>query len=315
MTSSPSSPAVVQRALRRPPRTGSHRVHGARVAWLEWGDRANRSLIFVHGGAAHAWWWAFTAPALADDFHVVAMELSGHGDSDRRNQYDFVTWAEEVLSVAAACTTDQPPIIIGHSMGGIVTAVAAGMRHRIPLAGVIVIDAPPTTPDAQTQEAEEAALGRTRSYADRTSAVQAFRLRPRQPHASEELLHFVADRSVTRDAGGQGWTWRYDPLIFSRRALHRPSSILSELASFPGPVGYLIGGQSAVITAGDRRLLEEAASRRCRVRLAVLAEGGHHLMFDQPGELVDAVTGLLEHCLSPGPAATTLPSGTARQSP
>ena len=57
--------------------------------------------MLVHGGAAHSGWWDHVAPLLT--WHrVVALDLTGHGDSDRREVYDMRLWAREVVAVAAA---------------------------------------------------------------------------------------------------------------------------------------------------------------------------------------------------------------------
>ena len=82
-------PGPVAEALTRQPDKGSTRVAGCDISWLSWGDPDRQPLVFLHGGAAHAWWWSFTAPLLADTHRVVAVDLSGHGDSGRRDEYRF----------------------------------------------------------------------------------------------------------------------------------------------------------------------------------------------------------------------------------
>ena len=70
----------------------------------------------------------------------LAIDLSGHGSSEHRQDYSLDTWAEEVLAVAATRATRRP-VIIGHSMGGFVALTAA--RHHGPdVRGVAAIDSP-----------------------------------------------------------------------------------------------------------------------------------------------------------------------------
>ncbi len=286
----------LRRALYQQPRRGSRVVNGAKISWLEWGDPARRTLVFIHGGAAHAWWWAFTAPVLADRYHVVAMDLSGHGDSDRRSVYDFHTWAEEALGVAFAFGTEEPPIVLGHSMGGIVASVVAGHPRAVDLGGVIVIDSPVVMPSPKVREADEGALGVVRYYPDRASAIGNFRLRPRQAVAASDLLRFVAERSVQEDPAGRGWTWRYDPRIFQTPAANRPASTLPNLTSAPCGIGVVVGEKSVVVPDSDRALLARAAESG-RLAVQVIEGGAHHLMFDKPWELMVAITDLIAHCL------------------
>ena len=85
-------------------------------------------LLFVHGGGANAHWWTHVAARFADDFRVVAIDLSGHGDSDHRAGYQLEQWTDEVVAVAAAAGIDGLPVVIGHSLGGFVT-IATAARH------------------------------------------------------------------------------------------------------------------------------------------------------------------------------------------
>jgi pimeloyl-ACP methyl ester carboxylesterase len=66
---------------------------------LEWGDSDRPGLLFIHGGAAHASWWRFIAPHFLPDYHCIAADLSGHGDSSRRSIYTSDLWREEMLAL------------------------------------------------------------------------------------------------------------------------------------------------------------------------------------------------------------------------
>ena len=102
--------------------------------------------MIVHGGAAHAHWWTHVAAPYSREFRVVAIDLSGHGDSAHRDAYSLEQWSDEVMAVAADAGIEGPPIIVGHSMGGFVT-IATAARYSDQLAGVIVVDSPVAEPD------------------------------------------------------------------------------------------------------------------------------------------------------------------------
>src|SRR2546429_9630981 len=80
-------PAWFSAALAAPVQEGVITVDGASIAFRAWGDPGGRSLVLVHGGAAHSRWWDHIAPMLTDGWRVVAVDLSGHGDSDPRGRY------------------------------------------------------------------------------------------------------------------------------------------------------------------------------------------------------------------------------------
>ena len=133
------APDWFRRAIEVPFEDGSVAVGGTSVHYLAWGTPGRRGLVFVHGGGAHAHWWSHIAATFAPEFRVLAVDLSGHGDSDHRDRYDIEQWTDEVMAVAEAGGIDGPPVVIGHSMGGFVTIATAAV-HGDRLSGVIVCD-------------------------------------------------------------------------------------------------------------------------------------------------------------------------------
>src|SRR3954464_12270828 len=121
----PNAPDWFRAALAVPFDDGEVRGSGAPIHFLAWGELGRRGLVFVHGGGAHAHWWTHVAARFADEFRVVAVDLSGHGDGAPRDPYAFEEWTEEVLAAARAGGIDGPPVVIGHSMGGFVTIATA----------------------------------------------------------------------------------------------------------------------------------------------------------------------------------------------
>lgn len=82
------------------------------------------SLIFVHGAFSGAWIWAgHFLPYFADHgWHCIAPSLRGHGRSEGRerlNHFGLDDYVKDIRSVAKGL--DRPPIIIGYSMGGVVS--------------------------------------------------------------------------------------------------------------------------------------------------------------------------------------------------
>jgi pimeloyl-ACP methyl ester carboxylesterase len=145
------APEWFTKALATAPEGRRVDVDGTAISYLAWGDRSARGLVLVHGGGAHAHWWDHIAPLLALDRRVVALDLSGHGDSGRRDTYTLGAWAAEVLAVAADAGLTEPPTVIGHSMGGLVTLRLASLQGAR-LAGAVVIDAPVRDRDLTPEE-------------------------------------------------------------------------------------------------------------------------------------------------------------------
>ena len=91
------APAWFKKALSTPVEDRSVSGEGCAVHYLRWGEDGRPGIVFVHGGAAHAHWWSFIAPLFLPDYAVAAIDLSGHGDSGRRDAYPREIWAREVL--------------------------------------------------------------------------------------------------------------------------------------------------------------------------------------------------------------------------
>jgi len=91
----PSAPDWFRDALTVPFEDGTVEVDGVAVHFLAWGKTDTRGLVFVHGGGAHAHWWTHVAARFARDFRVVAIDLSGHGDSGHREIYKLEPTTKE----------------------------------------------------------------------------------------------------------------------------------------------------------------------------------------------------------------------------
>ena len=74
-------------AVEAPSESRRIEVLGCPIHYLRWGEPGRPGIVFIHGGAAHAHWWSFIAPHFTPEYCVVALDLSGHGDSGRRREY------------------------------------------------------------------------------------------------------------------------------------------------------------------------------------------------------------------------------------
>ncbi|MTD13421.1 alpha/beta fold hydrolase [Nakamurella sp. YIM 132087] len=281
--------------ITEPDRQHTTTVAGARVRWMSWGETSLPPVVFVHGGAAHAWWWSWTVPQLADRFHVIALDLTGHGDSDHRPDYTFHLWAQEVLTVAAVAGGGRPPVLVGHSMGGLVTALAAAVAD-VPLDGLVVIESP-LGPVAQSATRDsDALLAREKRYPSVEVAVSRFRPVPPQEDNLDWAVRFIAERSV-RDRG-DGWGWKYDQRMFSHHPADRPDELLATLALVRCRLAVINAGRSAVVDDdAHRRFLAAAVDRQADhgpMTVRRIEDGGHHLMFDRPAELLAEIERVLE---------------------
>ena len=289
-------PGWFERALAVP--FTEHTIEGpCTIHYVRWGavpGRAKPSLLLIHGGAAHAFWWGFLAPILADTHDVVAIDLSGHGDSGRREHYPREVWTEDVLAVIEHARFASRPVLVGHSMGGFVCMAMASL-HGDRLAGAIIVDSPvrppaterPPDPPANEERASRWAFQNMKPHPDLATVVQRFRPLPEQPATHPFLLDYVARRSVRTESDG-GYQWKFDPRVFERTSR---SNLRAYLGSATCRLA-LIRGELSVVLPRDTA---EYMVGLCRdpTPLIEIPEGHHHLMFDQPLPLVVAIRALL----------------------
>ena len=284
----PNAPSWFRKALNVPVTDNVVPVSGANIHYLAWGERGRRGLVFVHGGAANAHWWSHIAATFAEDYRVIALDLSGHGDSDRRSTYELERWTEEVVAVAVHGGVEGKAVVVGHSMGGFVTIATAAL-HPDELAGVIICDSPVTSPDPEVSaHSNRDAFGKARTYDSFETAVGRFRAVPAQKIQLDYIMDHIARHSVTEVDGG--WRYKFDPSIFQSfgngmRQIARPylSQITCRFA--------LLRSQYGLVTRGIGKEMYEALGRVAPV--IELPQAGHHPMLDQPLVLLTALRSLL----------------------
>jgi pimeloyl-ACP methyl ester carboxylesterase len=247
-----------------------------------WDHSDADGVVLVHGAYAHARWWDHIAPWLAEDRRVVAIDLSGHGDSAWRKRYDLETWAREV-AIAAEAAGMVRPLLIGHSMGGTVAALASAI-YGSAFSGLILVDSSMgTAPTNAPLPQRDRALVGSKTYATLQTAVENFRLRPAQDDNVEFVLRHIAAESLR--CADETWSWKFDP----RTAIRDPPS-QAVLDRMRGPVA-LLRSEYGIVT---RHVRDELLARLPDdTTLIELPGAGHHSMIDQPLALVAALRTLL----------------------
>ena len=125
------------------PRQGSVAVQGIDLAYFEWGaarDSVNErpSLLFVHATGFHARCWDAVQRALGDDWHVIAVDMRGHGRTSKRPPYDWRQFGDDVVAFAKALDLVQI-VGVGHSMGGH-ALIQAAARQPQRFAKLLLVD-------------------------------------------------------------------------------------------------------------------------------------------------------------------------------
>jgi pimeloyl-ACP methyl ester carboxylesterase len=98
------------------------------------------ALLALHGLASNARWWDLVADHLVPAHRVIAVDLPGHGRSDRPDGgYDFDTVSRDLEGLLAALHHPEPLVVVGHSWGATVALSFAATYPHLALS-VVCID-------------------------------------------------------------------------------------------------------------------------------------------------------------------------------
>lgn len=179
-------------------------------------------LLLVHGGLDHARNWDFVARELREHFHVYAMDLRGHGNSAWAPGAMYST-AEHVLDISTLIDVlgGGPVHLIGHSLGGILTLMYAGLypervRKVVAIEGIGLpashrVHKPINDRlRAWIESVRKAEQRQPRGYPDLESA--AARMKEANPQLSSELARHLTVHG-TNWTGDGSLVWKFDNYV------------------------------------------------------------------------------------------------------
>ena len=272
---------------------------------LEW-SREGTPLVFVHGFGNEAHIWDDAAPAVADYYRTVAVDLRGHGDSDRdaERRYDYEFHVAD-LEAALEKLGIERMVLVGHSLGGRIGTLFAG-RHPGRMAGFVIVDSAPEldvrgTVRIHVDLQKNSSGGGSASFASEAEYRDV--LAHNYPAASREALARMAHHGLRRRDDGR-FEPKLDPAWFQGRSdagadaeamRAREERLTREmwdaLAKIPCPTLVVRGAASDVLSADVAdRMVEEVLRHG---RLAVIPRAGHSVMVDNPAAFRAALTGFV----------------------
>jgi pimeloyl-ACP methyl ester carboxylesterase len=120
-------------------------VGGVRLGLRCWGDAHDGSqLLLLHSLGEHSGSWSPIAEELATRHRVFALDLRGHGDSDRTSKYSLQLMRDDVFAVVDSLELNDV-CIIGHSLGGMVAYLVAFSGYP-QVTRLVLEEAPPPLP-------------------------------------------------------------------------------------------------------------------------------------------------------------------------
>jgi pimeloyl-ACP methyl ester carboxylesterase len=264
------------------------RANGLDLHYLDYGGAGRRPMLCIHGGAAHAHWFDFVAPQFTSDYHVLSLDLRGHGDSAWAEPpaYGFEQYASDVAAVVETLDLEDF-VLVGHSMGGMVALVYAA-THPGRLGALVVVDSRMLMPVNRVAAMREAGTRAAKRYASQEELVTRYRLEPAGTHtAPPERIRHIALHSGRAKPDGT-WQHKFDRRVFAEfeRIYGMP---FWDRIKVPA---LLVKGQRS--NRIDPDIFAQVKSHAPHVELVEVPGADHHIMLDNPTDFVDAVQGFLE---------------------
>src|SRR5262245_14036222 len=124
-------------------------INGLQLHYVEWGSPVNPSLVLLHGFQSNAHTWDTFSQAMADTYHVLALDQRGHGDTSWAPDGNYAS-ESSVSDIAGFITALHlaPTVVIGHSMGGRHAAMLAA-AHPEQVTKVVIVDTAAEFPAAR----------------------------------------------------------------------------------------------------------------------------------------------------------------------
>jgi pimeloyl-ACP methyl ester carboxylesterase len=289
----------------KPSRSEFITVRGLRYHVRHWGSEAAPKLFMVHGWMDVSASFQFMVDCLRKDWHVIAPDWRGFGLTDRPGAdcYWFPDYIGDVDAILDHYSPDQPVNLLGHSMGGNVVCLYAGIRparvaRLINLEGFGM-------PGAQPEEApgryvkwldELRQAPGMRSYA--SQAEVAARLQKTNPRLTDERAAFLSGHWGRQNERGE-WDILGDPAHkLSNPVLYRVEEVIACWKLITAPVLWVEADDTeAWRWMGAKETARAEIDRRIKfipdVRTATIAGAGHMLHHDQPQALAHLIEGFL----------------------
>ena len=112
-------------------------LNGVATSVLEGGEGA--PIVLLHGPGGYGAQWIRTIPALVRTHRVIAPDLPGHGASEFFDGAPTTARVAGWLDDLIECTCAQPPVLVGHALGGAIAARFAADGGRL-LAALVLVD-------------------------------------------------------------------------------------------------------------------------------------------------------------------------------
>lgn len=199
-------------------------------------------VVLLHGGGQNRHAWATTARRLhSHGYTVVAYDARGHGDSDwdPGGQYDVERFVSDLISVREYVSTENPPALVGASLGGLIILATHLLAPADLWAAVVLVDITPRMEFHGARRIVSFMAAHPDGFGtlyDAADIIAAYNPRRARPESLDGLHKVLRQRSDGR------WIWRWDPAFISSNFDVLQGELMTDAEEFEAISGFLAEG-------------------------------------------------------------------------
>jgi esterase len=248
--------------------------------YLDWGRPDAVPMILLHGLCGNAHYWDFFARDMASEYHVLALDQRGHGDSDWAKSYGPRDYVLDLEGFAASLRLDHI-LLIGHSLGGINAHLYAA-SHPEQVSALVIVDIGPEIAAAGIERIGRESASEPEVFGSEEEAISYMkRIEPRQ---SDDFIRYQAKYALRRDEKGR-LAFKYDKRL-RRTKLRSPTWLWEYINQVVCPTLLVHGLESDMLTT---ELAEIVGGSLTFGSVVDVEHAGHSVPGDNPEAFESAV--------------------------
>ena len=274
-----------------------------RLHYVDWGNPDGPPMLLIHGGRDHCRNWDWVAEHFAKDYHIIAPDLRGHGDSqwEASGNYTQISYVYDIAQLLQQKNMHDVTVI-GHSLGGAIALMYTALfPERVKK--LVAIEGMGPSPSLAAKQAEISINDRVRSWVDDMRKLSgrlprrydtlddAFkRMRDENPHLSEEQARHLTLHGANQNEDGT-YSWEFDNYVrvFSMSGL--PNEEVKKMYGEISCPTLLMRGEES--WASDPVADGRTQCFNCPIEYQSFANAGHWVHHDQLDGFVDRVSEFL----------------------
>jgi pimeloyl-ACP methyl ester carboxylesterase len=250
-------------------------TNGINIHYIRTGGN-KPALVLLHGLITNGACWTPVAHALAGEYDVIMPDARGHGKSSVPDYgYRYEDHANDVIGLFNALKL-TPPILIGHSMGGMTAAMVASRNSKL-IRSVVLADPAFLSPQVQREARDSDVADQHRQLLSQSLDELVKDARIRHPYRPLDTIQLIAQA-------------RLQTSMAAFDVLTPPNPEFRQLVRGIDIPSLLVMGDTGVVSPA---VAEELQLLNPRFQIQLIQKAGHGLHYDQPEKFAAIVKAFL----------------------